>query len=102
MPSREILDALMAVERRAKLLVDEATLEGDRRVAAAKEASELRFKSGFETASRQLTDTFVSIEAAERAKLEVELNEYRSRLEGLKLDDAAFRKACERAFIGSL
>lgn len=102
MPSKDILDRLFGVERRAEALVAEAADEAARRVSSAKEAAEAAFREAYEARAKRAEEARLAAEAAAAAEHDAALAEYRARLEGSRLDAAAFAAACERFVAGLL
>ena len=101
MPSKDILDKLFDVERKAEILVDEASAEAAKRVSTAKEAAEIAFKSAYETSAKAAEAKRAVSDAASDAEHDADLAAFKARLEGARLDEAAFAAACER-FISEL
>ncbi|MCX7023112.1 MAG: V-type ATP synthase subunit H [Spirochaetes bacterium] len=95
MPSREILDRLVDVERRAEILVDEARAEADRRIGEARDIADARYKSAYENEAKRLEAgrkaALASIDEGTRA----EIDGYRETLESVPFDETAFKAACE-------
>jgi vacuolar-type H+-ATPase subunit E/Vma4 len=101
MPSKDILDKLFDVERKAESLVEEAAAEAAKRVSAAKEAAEIAFKSGYEASAKEVEAKRAASASAADAEHDSDLAEFKSKLESARLDRAAFAAACER-FISEL
>jgi F0F1-type ATP synthase membrane subunit b/b' len=100
MPSREILDKLFDVERRAEALVSEAQTEAMRRAAQAKEAAESGFKKTYETAAREMETKRSEVQAATDAECRAALDEYRAHLGSVRLDTESFRSSCDTIIAG--
>lgn len=100
MPSKDILDKLFEVERKAQALLSEASAEASRRVADAKEAAEIAFKASYEAAAKEAESALSAAKAAADAAHERSIGDYRAALEGASVDQAAFAAACEGFLTG--
>jgi vacuolar-type H+-ATPase subunit H len=100
MPSRDILEKLFDVERRAETLVSEASAEASRRVSAAKEEADIAFRSEYETAAKLAEQGRAAAYEAADAEHDAAIGSFKARLEGARLDRAAFFEACERYISG--
>jgi len=100
MPSNEVLDRLVEVERNAEALVNEAEAEASRRVSAAKERADIAYKASFESSARAVEERQTRAEAEADAEYAREIADYRAKLEGAVLDVKAFNEACKRYLAG--
>lgn len=96
MPSRDILDRLLEVERRAEALVSEAEAEASRRRATAADSADESFKRAYEKAASRIEAERREAEAGAQAEHEARLREFRERLEATSVDKATFEAACAR------
>lgn len=90
MPSRDILDRLLGVERNAESILATAKEESERRLGAAKERAEKSFKSDYEARARALEEDFGTARKGAEEAFRAELESYRTRLEASVLDESAF------------
>ena len=100
MPSRDVLDKLFDVERRAEALVSEASAEAARRASAAKEKAEIAFTASYEEAVRVAEEGLRRAAAAADAEYEASISAFKARLEQAALDKVAFVKECDRYLAG--
>lgn len=100
MPSREILDKLFEVEKKAEAIVSAAREEAEKRIAEAKEASEVAFKAAYEGRAAELGKDLE--EAKKQADIEFrgELAAHRSKLETAKKDLTSFALLCDELLSG--
>ncbi len=100
MPSRDILDRLFEVEKKAEALVGEASAEAASRVSAAKEKADIEFKSAYEAAAKATEEWRLRDEGEADASHEAAVAAYRQALAAARLDRKAFAEACERYLSG--
>lgn len=94
MPSRDILDRLLDVEKKADEIVASATGEAESRIAAAKSEAEARLKALLEAELGRL-ETALDRDMAESDEgLRQELSDFRTRLEALPSGGPAFDRIC--------
>jgi vacuolar-type H+-ATPase subunit H len=100
MPSRDILDKLFDVEKKAEEIAVSAKEEAGRRIARAKEESEAAFKAAYEAKVAELSVELE--ESRKRTDIEFrgELASFRSLLESADTDVPAFKKICDGFLFG--
>lgn len=95
MPTREILDRLVSVERDAERVVADAAAEADRRLAEAGDRADRAYRETSEREARRIEDARVkAISAIEETRTR-EIEAYRAALAAAPLDEIAFRAVCE-------
>ncbi len=94
---QDLLDKLFTVESKAESLVAEARSEADRKIAAAKEKAEAEVSAAHELAVKQANEKKAAAAAASLSEYESAVRGFRSSLDSTRVDEAAFRTACEAA-----
>lgn len=94
MPSRDILDRLLDVEKKADEIVSSAAAEAGRRILAAKTESDAGLRSALDARRGQLEADLDRAMKDNDETLRQELSDYRTRLESLAAGGPAFDRVC--------
>jgi F0F1-type ATP synthase membrane subunit b/b' len=92
---QDLLDKLFAVEKKAEALVNEARMEADRRIAAAKDKAEMDHGAAYEAAVKEATARKALAVETAISEYDGAIEEFHRILEGTRVDEKAFRSACE-------
>lgn len=102
MPSRDILDKLFEVEKKAEAIVGSARDEADRRVAGVKEECEAAFRAAYEARAAELQSSHEETVKASDREFKDELGAYSARLDAGKADKRAFTSLCDELLFGKV
>ncbi len=97
MASKDLLENLFDVERKAEALVSEAREEAGRRVDAAKVRAQKYYSEAYDAALAKAIAAKEGAERAVRADYDAAVEDFRVKLEATRLDATAFAAACESA-----
>ena len=100
MPSRDILDKLFGVEKKAEELALAARDEAERRIVAAKEESVAAFDAAYAARVAGLSSGLEEARKRSDVAFRAELAAYYARLESARQDKAGFNALCDRLLDG--
>ena len=94
---QDLLDKLFDVESKAESLVAEARKEADSKIAAAKAKAEADVAAAYEAAVKEANARKASASASAVAEYESAVASFKNSLDATRMDEAAFKAACEAA-----
>lgn len=94
MPSRDVLDRLLDVEKKGDEIVSSATIEAERRISTAEAEAEARLKSAVDAARARLEADLDKAMTESDEVLRQELSDYRTRLEAMPSGGPGFDRIC--------
>jgi vacuolar-type H+-ATPase subunit H len=97
MASKDLLEKLFDVEHEAEAIVSAAREEAGRRVDAAKTRAQKYYTEAYDAALKKALAAREDSERAARADYEEAIETFRAKIEGSRLDEAAFAAACAAA-----
>ena len=86
----DIISHLLSVEQEAAALLQEAQVEADRRVSAAKAEADATFKKEYAVLVKNIDAEYEAKRKETVQRCDTQLAEYKARLAALSVDTAAF------------
>ena len=100
MPSRDILDKLLDVEKKADEIVASAAGEAEKRIKTAKSDGEASLKTALDATRARLESSLDKEMRESDDALRQELADYRSRLESMPVGGPGFDRICAEFLAG--
>jgi vacuolar-type H+-ATPase subunit H len=95
MASREVLDKLLSVEKKAETIVSSAQEEADHRLAAVRESAESSFRAAHDAQIARLESVLAESRRTTDEEFASKIVEYRHSLEAAATDKGAFSRLCD-------